>query len=108
MDRGWLLFSASASGFGVDPRAAGSPLIVSGYDSNQGMVYWARMGAMTASATLFGSPNPDTLGWYPISSISLNGSGSAILSANYGFLRASLFYTGTGLPSAMLFAQWAR
>lgn len=104
MDRGFLLNGATASGYGVN--AAGGGLVVSGYNQWQGMLAWNRVGAGSASATVFGSPDPDNLGWYPISSFPINGQGSAILSANYGYLRASVFWTAAN-PTAHLFAQWA-
>lgn len=105
MDRGYLLLGASASGFGVD-SGNGAPLIQSAYNSMNGMWHWNRIGAGTASATVFGSPDPVVFGWFPITSLAITGSGSAIISANYGFMRASVFFTAAN-PTAYLHAQWA-
>lgn len=103
-ERGYLLLSASASGYGKHP-ADGIDLIISGFGYRNGLVYWAKDGDGSASATIFASPDPG-LGWYPISSIPITGSSSAILSGAYGHIRASVFWTG-GTPSAHLFLNWA-
>lgn len=104
-ERGFLLNTGLVSGYGVGP-VNGEDLIISGYGSWQGMVHWNRAGDGSASATLFGSPHPD-MGWFPISSMAITGQGSAILSANYGHLRASIFWVAAN-PTAFMFGQWAR
>lgn len=104
MERGFLLLSATASGYGLDD--AGQNLMLSGYESRNGMVYWSGVG--TGSGTLWGSPHPEGMGWFPISAFAWNDSvprNSAILSGNYGYLRASLTFTANA--TGHLFAQWA-
>ena len=104
MERGFLLLSATASGYGND--AAGQSLIISGYGFRNGMVYWSGVG--TGSGTLWGSPHPD-MGWYPISAFAWNDTvprNSAMLSGNYGQLRASLTFTANA--TGQMFAQWGR
>jgi hypothetical protein len=91
-ERGFLLLSASGTGTAL----GGTEL--AGYAYRNGMVYWQHS-AVTSSAnsasvgaTLYANPHPD-LPWYPITSWAFTGaanSGSAIMSANYGHLKAAV------------------
>ena len=109
-DRGFLLLSASAIGTALGGQ------VVSGYDNSYGMVHWIHT-AITSSAnsaslggTLQASPHPG-MGWYPVTSWAFTGaanSGSAILSANYGYLQATVdWVSGAGTGRVSMFAQWA-
>ena len=107
-ERDYLLLSATASGSGLHPTGAdgiGQPRILSGYGYRQGMVFWSGIG--TASGTLFGSPDPG-MGWFPISGFAWNNAvprNSAIISANYGHLMATLTFTANS--TGHLFVHWA-
>lgn len=104
-ERGFLLDSATAAG--------GGP-VLSGYGSRQGMLFWshtarnASANSGSASGALYASPHPG-MEWWPVTSIAIGGpaTGSAMLTAAYGYLMASATWISAS-GTLTMFAQWAR
>ena len=119
-ERGYLLLSANASGTGRGPTGVdgiGPPLQNSGFGYSVGMMYWLHT-AITSSAnsaaigvTIYATPDPLGMPWLPISSLigsGAAGSGSAMLTANYGYLQAGVnWVSGIGTGRMTMFVQWS-
>ncbi len=110
-NRGYLLGSASGVGTGLGGQD------VSGLDYSRGMVSWIHSATTSSAnsaslgATLYGKAHND-MQWLPISSWDFVGpanSGSAIISAAYGVLRAAVNYvSGAGTGRMTLYGIWTK